>query len=132
MKIIEIHGQSGHSEIAVGETLKNLKNYVNKKNTIIITDQNVNRLYREQFPAWPVIEIGTGEKIKTLKTVEFIFEKLLELEADRSSCIVGIGGGIVCDITGFAASTYMRGLDFGFVSSTLLSQVDAGVGGKNG
>jgi 3-dehydroquinate synthase len=73
-----------------------------------------------------------GEKIKTLKTVEFIFGKLLELDADRSACIVGIGGGIVCDITGFAASTYMRGVDFGFVSSSLLSQVDASVGGKNG
>jgi 3-dehydroquinate synthase len=64
--------------------------------------------------------------------VESIYEKLLELELDRSGFIVGIGGGVVCDITGFAASTYMRGLPFGFVSSTLLAQVDAGVGGKNG
>ena len=56
----------------------------------------------------------------------------MELEADRSSFIVGIGGGIVCDIAGFVASTYLRGVRFGFVSSTLLSQVDASVGGKNG
>jgi len=132
MKTIELHGQSGDSKIVVGESLSNLGDYVNRKNVIIITDQNVNRLYRDRFPGWPVIEIGMGEKIKTLKTVEFIFEKLLELEADRSFCIVGIGGGIVCDITGFAASTYLRGLDFGFVSSSLLSQVDASVGGKNG
>ncbi|MCJ7542222.1 MAG: 3-dehydroquinate synthase, partial [Desulfobacterales bacterium] len=52
--------------------------------------------------------------------------------ADRSTFIVGIGGGIVCDIAGFVASTYLRGVRFGFVSSTLLSQVDASVGGKNG
>jgi 3-dehydroquinate synthase len=64
--------------------------------------------------------------------VEWIYQQLVNLEVDRSCFIVGVGGGIVCDITGFAASTYMRGLPFGFVSSTLLSQVDASVGGKNG
>jgi 3-dehydroquinate synthase len=57
---------------------------------------------------------------------------LLAIEADRSVFIVGIGGGIVCDIAGFVASTYLRGVRFGFVSSTLLAQVDASVGGKNG
>jgi 3-dehydroquinate synthase len=56
----------------------------------------------------------------------------VELEADRSTFIIGIGGGIVCDIAGFVASTYLRGVRFGFVSTTLLSQVDASVGGKNG
>jgi len=54
------------------------------------------------------------------------------MEADRSSFIVGIGGGVVCDIAGFVASIYLRGVRFGFVSTTLLSQVDASVGGKNG
>jgi 3-dehydroquinate synthase len=132
MKTIEIHGQSGMSTIAVGESLNNLENYFKKEKTVIITDQNVNRLYGEQFPPWPVITIGLGEKIKTLKTVEHIYKKLIELEIDRSCCLVGIGGGIVCDIAGFVASTYMRGLRFGFASSSLLSQVDAGVGGKNG
>ena len=56
----------------------------------------------------------------------------MALGADRSTFIIGIGGGIVCDITGFVASIYLRGVRFGFVSSTLLSQVDASVGGKNG
>jgi 3-dehydroquinate synthase len=67
-----------------------------------------------------------------MQTLEFIFSKLVEYEADRSSYIVGIGGGIVCDVTGFAASIFMRGVRFGFVSTTLLSMVDASVGGKNG
>ena len=69
---------------------------------------------------------------KPLETLPLIFDKLVEYEADRSTFIVGIGGGIVCDVCGFAASVYMRGLQFGFVSTTLLSQVDASVGGKNG
>ncbi|MBA7653981.1 3-dehydroquinate synthase [subsurface metagenome] len=61
-----------------------------------------------------------------------IMGKLLDLEADRTSFLLAIGGGIVCDVGGFAASIYMRGIPFGFVSTTLLSQVDASVGGKNG
>jgi 3-dehydroquinate synthase len=56
----------------------------------------------------------------------------VRLNADRSTFLLGIGGGIVCDITGFVASTYMRGLRFGYVPTTLLAQVDASVGGKNG
>jgi 3-dehydroquinate synthase len=75
--------------------------------------------------------IGSGETIKTLATVEKIYQKLLEFEHDRSSFVVAIGGGIVCDIAGFAASTYLRGIKFGFVPTTLLAQVDASVGGKN-
>lgn len=132
MKTIEIHGQTGTSKIAVGESLENLEKYTGGTKKIIITDENLNRFYHNRFPPWDIIEIGTGEKIKTLETVEYIFKKLVELEIDRSCFIVGIGGGIVCDITGFAASTFMRGLPFGFVSTSLLSQVDASVGGKNG
>jgi 3-dehydroquinate synthase len=99
--------------------------------TVIITDINVRRHYLKDFPCCEVIEIGTGEKVKNLDTVQALYGRLLELEVDRSSLIVGIGGGVVCDISGFVASTYLRGVRFGFVSSTLLSQVDASVGGKN-
>jgi 3-dehydroquinate synthase len=132
MKIIEIQGSSGISRVIIDESLVNLDRYVPANRAVIITDYNVSLYYRSQFPGWDVIEIGTGEKIKTLDTVQFIYKKLVDLEIDRSCFIVGIGGGIVCDIAGFAASTYLRGLGFGFVSTTLLSQVDASVGGKNG
>jgi 3-dehydroquinate synthase len=64
--------------------------------------------------------------------VKELYETLFSLEADRAAFILGIGGGIVCDLTGFVASTFMRGLRFGFVATTLLAQVDASVGGKNG
>ncbi len=89
-------------------------------------------LYLEYFSDYPVIEIGLGEKNKTIETLQFIFNRFVELEVDRTTFIVAIGGGIVCDVVGFAASVFMRGLRFGFVSTTLLSQVDASVGGKNG
>lgn len=99
---------------------------------IAITDTNIARRYRRLVSQYEHIVIGTGEKIKTLATVETIHRSLVELGADRKTFILGIGGGIVTDIAGFAASTYMRGVRFGFVSTTLLGQVDASVGGKNG
>ena len=132
MKTLEIQGNAGNSTILIGERLRNLRKYIPSEKVVIITDTNVRRCYLKDFPSCEVIEIGTGENIKNLDTIRTIYGKLVDYEADRSSFIVGVGGGIVCDITGFAASTYLRGLRFGFVPSTLLSQVDASVGGKNG
>ena len=132
MRKIEINGNTGNSTVYIGKSIKNISNYINIGKTIIITDSNVKHYYEYSFPKCKVIEIGIGEKIKTLDTVKTIYEKLIEFEVDRSCFILGIGGGIVCDIAGFVASTYMRGIDFGFVSTSLLSQVDASIGGKNG
>ena len=132
MKQLDIHSSIGDSKILVGESLKNVSNYLPKKKLVIITDKNVHNLYGHQFPEGFVIEIGTGEEIKTMQTVSDIIGLMLGKEFDRTCFVLGIGGGIVCDITGFVASIFMRGVDFGFVSTTLLAQVDASVGGKNG
>ena len=132
MKTVKLDTKIGKSIIMIGEQLENLKNYLPVKMPIIIADANVQKHWGHYFPPGAVISIGTGEKIKTLDTVGNIYDQLLEMDADRSSFIVGIGGGIVCDVAGFVAATYMRGVRFGFVSTTLLSQVDASVGGKNG
>ncbi len=132
MKELRINGITGESTLYIGESLQNLKEHLPPRRVVIITDTNVRHYYHRDFPDAEIIEIGMGEKIKNLETVRFLYGRLMELEVDRSSFIVGIGGGIVCDIAGFVASTYLRGVRFGFVSSTLLSQVDASVGGKNG
>ena len=132
MKKLLVSGASGSSQILVGESIDNLEQYLDKRRTVIITDSTVSSLYQERFPACPIISIGLGEKIKTLETVTTIFSQLVDLEVDRSTFILGVGGGIVCDIAGFVASTYMRGIRFALASTTLLSQVDASVGGKNG
>jgi len=130
---ITIHAADVASRVAIGESYRNLSAYLpENRQVFVIADANILAHYGEFFSAWPVIEIGAGEAVKTLETVEHVCRRLLEMNADRSSFIVGAGGGIVCDIAGFAASTYMRGVPFGFVSTTLLSQVDASVGGKNG
>jgi len=132
VKEFRIQGITGDSTIRVGEPLGRVKKYIPVEKAVVITDTNVRRLYEKDFPHCEIIEIGTGEEIKTLDTVRSLYRRLLEKEADRSTFIVGIGGGIVCDIAGFVASTYLRGVRFGFVPTTLLSQIDAGVGGKNG
>jgi 3-dehydroquinate synthase len=132
MRTIKIHTNIRDSKILIGERLQNLTHYLPQGKTIFITDDNILRHYAADLPNLPTIIIGTGEQYKTMETLQLIFDKLVEYEADRSTYIVGIGGGIVCDVCGFAASVYMRGLRFGFVSTTLLSQVDASVGGKNG
>ena len=127
-----INGSAGISEIVVGESFKNFREYLPGGKTIIVTDKNVQELYGHFWNDLPVIIIGTGEKIKTLATINKNYSQLMNFQADRSAFIVGIGGGIVCDIAGFVASTYLRGIRFGFVPTTLLAQVDASVGGKNG
>ena len=125
-------GQTGNCEIILESSIDEVRNFYKDKKMFIVTDKNVRTIYEKIFPSGEIIEIGTGEEIKTVATASDIYEKLLYFEADRSSFITGIGGGIVCDITGFIASTYMRGISFGFIPTTLLAQVDASIGGKNG
>jgi len=132
METITIKADSGPSRILIGERLVNLQRYVPETKLIVITDVNVGKLYPLDSMAADVVTIGTGEAIKTLDTVRDIYARLISSGADRSAFIVGVGGGIVCDIAGFAASTFLRGVRFGFVATTLLAQVDASVGGKNG
>ena len=121
------------SSIAIGESIDNLLAYIGDGQSVIVTDTDVYDLYCPRFPKESrKMVIQGGEKNKTLDTITFVLQELILLKADRSCTLVGVGGGIVCDITGFAASIYMRGLRFGFVASTLLAQADASVGGKNG
>ncbi len=132
MEKITIQTGNHYSSVLLGESISNLPAYLPHDRVIIVTDEKVNSLYGKYIDHYPVVIIGTGENAKNLETVGRVLSKFLEYEADRSTFILGFGGGIVCDVSGFAASVYMRGLHFGFVSSTLLSQVDASVGGKNG
>ena len=132
MKTITVTAKSGESRLLINEKLGNLYKYCNINETVIITDSNIARLYGNSFSNFRTIIIDDGEKNKNIETVTDIYKKLLEFSCDRHSFIVGIGGGVVTDITGFAASTFLRGVKYGFVPTTLLAQVDAAIGGKNG
>ncbi|MFW6180058.1 MAG: 3-dehydroquinate synthase [Desulfohalobiaceae bacterium] len=133
MRRLDVQGASGTSRILIGQgLLEDLPRQADQEEMVVITDQRVAGLYQERFPTVPLIIIPQGEEHKALDTVQHIYQELLALEADRSTCVVGIGGGMVCDVAGFAASTYLRGLHLGLAPSSLLAQVDASVGGKNG
>lgn len=132
MEKIIINTGENLSAILIGAKWEAVIKLLPQSGVMIITDQNVNDLYGDRFPHFPVIKITPGEQSKQLKVIEKLASKLIKADIDRSGFILAIGGGVVCDVAGFLASIYMRGIKFGFVSTTLLSQVDASTGGKNG
>lgn len=132
MDKITIRTNGSASDVIIGENWETVNNLIPETNVAIITDTNVKRIYGDRFPDFPVLTIRAGEISKKLEEVEELAVQLLDLGIDRTGFILGIGGGVVCDIAGFLASIYMRGIRCGYVSTTLLSQVDASTGGKNG
>ncbi|MCF8390471.1 MAG: 3-dehydroquinate synthase [Bacteroidales bacterium] len=129
---LELNTSSGHSRIYVSESMANLRNFVDPERTVLLVDENVLHFHKNKLAGFKYIEVPESERSKSIEFYTSVFGKLLELGVDRSWKIVGIGGGVTTDLAGFVASTYFRGLSFGFVSTTLLGQVDASVGGKNG
>lgn len=79
-----------------------------------------------------IISVADGEKYKNLETIEFILDRMFDHRLNRKSLLVAFGGGVIGDMGGFASSVYNRGIDFIQIPTTLLSQVDASVGGKTG
>ncbi len=106
-----------------------LDSLVGPRRAIALVDENVARLYALPFEH---VAVPSGEASKTLGTVEILLQRLIALGADRQTFLLGIGGGVTTDIAGFVASIYMRGVAYGLVPTTLLGQVDAAIGGKNG
>ncbi|WP_317367110.1 3-dehydroquinate synthase [uncultured Tyzzerella sp.] len=129
--------------IYIEKDFNNIKRYLIKdnieyNNVVIITDDNVCKYYlqniKESFLGYNVFvyTIKYGEQSKNLNQIYNIYEFLLNNNIDRKSLIVALGGGVVGDISGFVAATYMRGIKFIQVPTTLLSQVDSSIGGKTG
>lgn len=120
------------------EKNKKMKTNLNKFSKIaVLTDKNIASLWLDKVKKnidrkiIPII-IDPGEKSKTLKTSEKIWKKMLESKMNRHSLLINLGGGVICDLGGFVASTYMRGIGFINIPTTLLAMVDASVGGKTG
>ena len=132
MERITINIPGVKSEILVGEKWEKVSGLIPENGVAIVTDDNVNKLYGDKFPGVPVFSLIPGEGSKKLSVIEQLAIKLLETGIDRSGFILAIGGGVVSDVAGFLASVFMRGLRCGYVSTTLLSQVDASTGGKTG
>jgi len=111
---------------------EDLKKLVAPGKAVVLTDTNLFNAHTEKFAGWQIIVIKAGEAFKDQATVDNIISQLIERGADRGTTLIGVGGGVVTDITGYVASIYLRGIPFGFVPTTILGMVDAAIGGKNG
>ncbi|WP_276484590.1 3-dehydroquinate synthase [Paraflavitalea pollutisoli] len=109
-----------------------LTKLIDKDHTVLITDDNIFRAQPKKFKGWKSIVIPAGEQHKIQATANSVIEQLIALGADRKTVLVGVGGGVITDLTGYVAAVYMRGLKVGFVPTTVLAMVDASIGGKNG
>lgn len=116
-----------------------LKNTISEASKVfILTDENVAPFWLPETEYWldceDAVEIvlRPGEKYKTLQTVQRIWKTLMKHHADRNALLVNLGGGVITDLGGFAASTYKRGIKFINIPTTLLAMVDAAIGGKTG
>jgi 3-dehydroquinate synthase len=125
----------GEYDVIVGQ-VSNLTNFP-MQNPIIVTDENVTKFHLDKIKqavgsdAKEII-IPAGEEHKNLESISFLWKSFLEAGLDRKSTVIALGGGVVGDMAGFAASTYMRGVNWIAVPTTLLSMVDASLGGKTG
>ncbi|MBQ4128858.1 MAG: 3-dehydroquinate synthase [Ruminococcus sp.] len=145
MKKLTVNAQSATYDILIEKgILKNCAQYITEhlcgKKVMIITDSNVAPLYLQTVKSafentdYSVFThiFPAGEQNKNLSTVEKIYDSLSENDFTRKDCVLALGGGVCGDIAGFASATYMRGIDFIQIPTTLLSQVDSSVGGKTG
>jgi 3-dehydroquinate synthase len=110
------------------------------RNAVVVTNERINHLYgravlrslKDAGFSATVVMTGDGERYKTLRTAQSIYDYLIAHRIERSDVLVALGGGVIGDITGFVAATYLRGIRYFQIPTTLLAQIDSSVGGKTG
>jgi 3-dehydroquinate synthase len=142
--MVEVLKSQGHPVYIGNESTADLERIVDQpcyetSKIFILVDENTHQhclpkllVQIERLTKAEIIEIESGEQNKNIGICTHIWEALTELKADRKSLFINLGGGVICDMGAFIASTFKRGLDFINIPTTLLSQVDASVGGKTG
>lgn len=135
MKLTVTYNNLEYDVIIEKNILDDVNKYLNlNRKVLVVTDSLVPTIYAkkvlDQAKEGYLFVIESGEKSKSLENYIKILNFLIEKEFSRTDCIVAVGGGVVGDLTGFVASTYMRGIDFYNIPTTLLSQVDSSIGGK--
>ena len=141
MKILKVNIPGREYNIHIGSGLLEktgeiVSEIFKGKRIAIITDKNVGTLYADKVTKAlagydvSVITVDAGEKSKSFETLQYVYTRLIEEGITRTDLIVALGGGVVGDLTGFASSTILRGVDFVQIPTTLLAQVDSSVGGK--
>lgn len=135
MITLRTSGNDGYAITVGKDLLKSADKYFNlNRRVFIVTDEGVPRDYAEaiarQSKISKIYTVPEGEGSKSISTYEKVLLAMCDFGMERNDCLVAVGGGVVGDLTGFLASTYMRGIDYYGVPTTLLSQVDSSVGAK--
>ena len=135
---VNIPSKTAYSyDIIIGEELLSkeddlVKRYSKAQKFLIVTNETIARLYKDRLnienAIWLVLK--DGEEYKNFETLKQIIDACVENRLERQDCLIAFGGGVIGDMTGFAAASYMRGIDFIQIPTTLLAQVDSSVGGK--
>lgn len=133
-RMVVSHPQGQYPVLVGSNLLPRLRQLANLSGPyVVVTDSNVGPRYGDIFDdALAVVTVPAGEQFKTLQTMHNIYDGLLAAGLDRTGTVVAVGGGVVGDMAGFAAASYMRGVDFIQCPTSLLAMVDASVGGKTG
>ena len=129
----------GYNIICGSCELKNIAKYVDfahYSSVIVLTEKKIYNLWKNEInnaiKTEKIIQVDSGECVKNIETAKQIWEQMIAFGADRKSLLINIGGGMITDLGGFAASVYMRGIDYVNCPTSLLAMVDASIGGKNG
>lgn len=117
-------------DIYVGDHQERLKHYLEHRRAFWLVDSNLQSLYAHILPTRDIIVIPSGEDGKRLSQVQKVVDELAQRGCNKADILIAFGGGMVCDLCGFVASIYMRGIDCIYLCSSLMAQVDAGLGGK--
>jgi 3-dehydroquinate synthase len=112
--------------------LSKLKELADPRRCILLTDEHVYEAHAKRMKGFHCIVLKAGEAYKVQQTVDAVIDELIDFGADRHTLLIGVGGGVITDLTGYIASIYMRGMPCAFVPTTILCMVDAAIGGKNG
>ena len=140
MRRIDIRTSSGEYPIILGKNIiSQLKEYISDYDKILLlSNEDIGNIYFKRVlqelkdERIRVFTIPEGESFKNLETLSTIYDYMAKENFSRKSLIISLGGGVVCDIGGFVGATYMRGIDFIQIPTSLLAQVDASIGGKTG
>ncbi len=133
MRTIRVNLDKNSYDITFDNSLTAVKELMAKYNKVVlVTDENVNRIYGKTFEGLvsAKLVLPAGERTKSQENLFWLYDRFIEAGVTRTDLIVAFGGGVIGDLTGFAASTFMRGIDYVQVPTTLLAQVDSSVGGK--
>ncbi len=132
MRKVVIKSAQQLSTMYIGEDTPKLEELAAGRRMVLVADSAIVDCLGDLLRGHDTILIPSGEANKNLAVLEGLWSEFYKRELDRDALVIGVGGGVVCDLAAFAAATYLRGVPYGSYATTLLAQVDASIGGKNG